>query len=97
MEVIDAEFQGFEMRRAKIIEHLNDVDNRLIHVEQNKLDEDSAVHSFQEVKNSIRGDKNFAEEIRNDLSTLENYVERYLPLSTLKVLVKLIQPLFEED
>ena len=39
----------------------------------------------------------YSEAIRNDLSTLENYVERYLPLSTLKVLVKLLQPLFEED
>lgn len=39
----------------------------------------------------------FSEENKNNLATLENYVERYLPLSTLKVLVKLIQPLFEED
>lgn len=64
---------------------------------QNKLDEKTAVESFTEVKTSIRENRVYAEEIRNDLSTLENYVERYLPLSTLKVLVKLITPLFEED
>ena len=90
MELVDSEFKGFEKRREEIIAHMTELDAKVINVQQEKLNEKSAVQSFQEVKNRIREDRTFTEGVRNDLSTLENYVERYLPLSTLKVLMKLI-------
>ena len=47
MELVNEEFTGFEERRAQIIEHLENVDARLINVESNKLDEATAVDTFQ--------------------------------------------------
>ena len=46
MELVNDEFTGFEQRRAQIIEHLDNVDTRLINAEQNKLDEASAIDTF---------------------------------------------------
>ena len=47
MELVNDEFKGFEQRRANILEHLEDVDARLINVEQNKLEEATAIDTFQ--------------------------------------------------
>ena len=35
--------------------------------------------------------------MRNDLLTLENYVERYLPLTTIKIIKRCLSPLYDED
>ena len=35
--------------------------------------------------------------MKNDVLTLENYVDRYQPLNTLKVIKKLVGPVLEQD
>ena len=44
--MVDLEFQGFEKKRLEIIEHMKDLDSKVIKVEQNKLDEHAAVDQF---------------------------------------------------
>ena len=53
MELVDAEFRGFEEKRLEILAHMKDLDTQVIRVEQSKLDETKAFASFQEVKGSI--------------------------------------------
>ena len=42
----------------------------------------------------MRGNKEFSDLIRNDLLTLENYVERYYPIKMIKTIQKLFKPIF---
>jgi len=42
----------------------------------------------------MKSNKEFSDLIRNDLLTLENYVERYYPIKMIKTIQKLFKPIF---
>mgnify|MGYP001626583558 CR=1 FL=1 len=76
-ELIEAGFKSFEANRAEITTDLVYLKKRVLELAENKFDETAAVQHFSEVHKDIKANRVFADTIRNDLLTLENYVERY--------------------
>lgn len=62
-----------------------------------KLDESSAIDSFQQIKDEMKAAEQNREELRDNILTLENFVERYQPMQMLKVVTRFFKPLFKED
>ena len=52
-----------------------------------------AQKTYKKLEGMIRKQQVTDEEIRDSVSTLENYIERYQPLQTLKLLKKLLIPI----
>ena len=97
MELMSSDFNNFEQKRGILVEKVTDLVKTTTKLGDTKLDESSAIDSFQEVKNEIKKTNIVSQGIRDDLLTLENYVERYLPLQMLKIIQRLLLPLFDED
>ena len=69
----------------------------MIELDDEKLDVEVANANFLELKNIVSQRSEFAEKVKNDVLTLENYVDRYQPLNTLKVIKKLVGPVLEQE
>lgn len=54
MEMINQSYTTFEMRRIELVESLKNMQKSIVVLQDRKLDESSAIDSFQEVKNMIR-------------------------------------------
>ena len=65
---------------------------QVLEIHQKKLDEFRAVELIEQIKRHVDDNQKYGENVRNDLLTLENYVERYLPLSTIKTIKKMMSP-----
>lgn len=66
-------------------------------IEQQKIDDTAAQAEFKDIRGLIKANTVYQENVRNDLLTLENYVERYLPLTTIKIIKRCLSPLYDED
>ena len=86
MELMEKTYVDFEKKRDTMVTNITDLTKRCILLKERKLDESSAIDSFQEVKDAIQSNLVLTEKNIDNITTLENYVERYLPLSTIKVL-----------
>ena len=73
------------------------MEKKLITFETEKMDVSTANKNFIDLKTMIKKRSDFAENVKNDVLTLENYVERYQPLNTLKVIKKLVGPVLEQE
>ena len=62
-----------------------------------KLDENKAADVFQEIRNLVSDNTTDQMHLRNDLLTLENYTERYMPLATTKLIKKLMHASLNEE
>lgn len=89
--------KDFEQNRDKLNQSMVDMEKKLIEFETEKMDVSTANKNFIDLKRMIKKRSDFAENVKNDVLTLENYVERYMPLSTLKVIKKLVGPVLEQD
>ena len=97
MDILTERGDEFEKKRVELTADVVQLKRDVVMLTDKKLDERKAVDSFQKVHNKIFTCENVAQKIRDDLSTLENFAERYLPLNTLKIVNQLILPLFEES
>ena len=97
MEILTERGDEFEQKRIELTSDVVKLKRDVVMLIDKKLDESKAVDSFQKVHNKIFACENVSQKIRDDLSTLENYAERYVPLNTLKIVNQLILPLFEES
>lgn len=86
MEFMEKTYVDFEKKRDTMAANISDLTKKCILLKERKLDESSAIDSFQEVKDSIQSNLVLTEKNFDNIATLENYVERYLPLNTIKVL-----------
>ena len=96
MEILKERGDAFEEKRIEMNNDIVTLKRDVVKLTDKKLDESKAVDSFQKVHNKIFACENVSQKIRDDLSTLENFAERYIPLNTLKIVNQLVQPLFEE-
>ena len=84
-ELADNRFNEFEERRKILMDDINYLKKQSISTSENKLDIKQAKKEFDDLNKLILDNKVYGENLRNDLLTLENYCERYLPLSMGKV------------
>ena len=98
-ELADNRFNEFEERRKVLMDDIDYLKKQAILTNDNKLDVKDAENRFTYFQSQINSNRVYGENVRNDLLTLENYCERYLPLNTGKVVQKILKPLFanEED
>ena len=72
--------RDFESNRDKLNQSMVTMEKKLIEFETEKMDVSTANKNFIDLKRMIKKRSDFAENVKNDLLTLENYVERYMPL-----------------
>ena len=72
--------RDFESNRDKLNQSMVTMEKKLIEFETEKMDVSTANKNFIDLKIMIKKRSDFAENVKNDLLTLENYVERYMPL-----------------
>ena len=77
MEIMSRSFEDFERRRDELLQNITDLQKQCIFLNEKKLNESSAIDSFQQVKDRIQEQEAFRQEQRDKIFTLENYVERY--------------------
>ena len=97
VEIINSGHKDFEMQRDGLISSMTDLEKRSISLEINKVDKEDVDKSFKDVKHIINKKGAAFDQIKNDVLALENYIERYQPLNTLKVIKKLVGPILEQD
>ena len=96
-ELAEERFIEFDARRVELLADLVEVKRQSVLIEQQKIDESRAAEEFKDIRGMIKANTVFQENVRNDLLTLENYVERYLPLTTIKIIKRCMQPLYDAD
>ena len=96
-EILDNTNIEFENRRLELNGEIFEVLKRTVKLEQDKISEKSCQQLIDDVKDSIVNEEKSNEKMRNDLCTLENYVERYVPLDTMKVIRNIIAPLITPE
>ena len=72
--------RDFESNRDKLNQSMVTMEKKLIEFETEKMDVSTANKNFIDLKRMIKKRSDFAENVKNDVLTLENYVERYMPL-----------------
>ena len=96
-EVQENRFDEFDARRSEIINTLNNLKGEVQSLSTLKLDESKAADVFQEIRNLVSDNTTDQMHLRNDLLTLENYTERYMPLATTKLIKKLMHASLSEE
>lgn len=85
-EVIQDSFVSFKKNRDDMITDVVNIKEKLIQLDDHKVNEKDAAVQFQKMVDQMKSNKEFSDLIRNDLLTLENYVERYYPIKMIKTI-----------
>ena len=65
-------------------------------LDRSKLGLDEFKEKFNELSERLTKEAVLNEKNRDNIITLENYVERYIPMQILKTLVRVVRPILEE-
>lgn len=83
--------------KQNLLNEISSLKDKVSIMESQKMDDKRATKLFKEVKDSIKKSQYTGENLRNDLMTLENYVERYLPMNMSKIIRRLLVPILEKE
>ena len=96
-KVMRDDFEVFNKQRNGLDFKMVDLEKKMITMGDSKMSLKDAEESFKNMeerlsKEHIQNTKN-----RDGVTTLENYVERYIPMQILKTVTKVIRPLLTPE
>ena len=94
--VMREDFKLFKKQRLALEDKMVDVEKQIIRVSDTKMDKISGGERFDEMEEKLKKESVRMHKCRDNVTTLENYVERYIPMTILKTVTKVIRPLLDE-
>ena len=73
-----------------------DQEKRMIQLDKNKLSIEDANEKFNDILTSLNTESLQNQKNTDNIITIENYVERYIPMQILKTIGRVVRPILEE-
>lgn len=91
------DLDSFQDYKKRLIVKLDNCMKEIKKVDEAKTDKSETYSLIKEVQKDNRSEQIKAQKTADNLLTLENYCEKYLPIATLKLLQKIMRPLYDEE